>query len=161
MQENVNHQDMDKTVLPSPKQFRANFKEIFDSETTFGSAKAARMELLETVQDIIQEYITKDCKIVYIHGRLKEAGYTGSRKELSEWLVEKGLWTKREVEEKSSEAEPNLDENRGAKIADSVIPAVPTSTGPDAVSKKSVPALFTPDGKKVISVQSANSRKDV
>lgn len=89
--------------LPTPKQFRATFKEIFESETTFGSAKAAREELLENVQDIINEYLDKGSRIVYLHGKLKEAGYTGSRKELSEWLVAKGLWIKREIAEKGEE----------------------------------------------------------
>lgn len=91
MPESTNSQDTLNQEIPTPKQFRAKFKEIFDAETTFGSPKAARGELLESVVDIIQEYIKHDCSIVYLHSKLKEAGYTGSRKELSEWLVSKGL----------------------------------------------------------------------
>lgn len=120
--------------LPSPKQFRANFKEIFDSETTFGSTRAARMELLDAVKDIVQEYIKKDCKIVYIHARLKEAGYTGSRKELSEWLVDKGLWTKREVSEKCVKSDTIPDSDLGvdeAKKDASPINAQTQKNGPD------------------------------
>lgn len=97
MSEAIIPQDGVNQDIPTPKQFRANFKEIFDAETTFGSSRAARLELLESVTDIIQEYIKHDCSIVYLHGKLKEAGYSGSRKELSEWLAEKGLRTKREL----------------------------------------------------------------
>lgn len=103
MQEDTIAQAAVNSELPTPKQFRANFKEIYESETTFGSAKAAREELLENVQDIIQDYLDKGCRIVYLHGKLKEAGYTGSRKELSEWLVAKGLWIKRKIAEKGGE----------------------------------------------------------
>lgn len=94
--------------MPSPKQFRAKFKEILDSETTFGSARCARMELLDSARDLIQEYLNKGCRMVYLHGRLKEAGYSGSRKELAEWLVDQGLWEKREISEKGSKKEENL-----------------------------------------------------
>lgn len=95
--------------MPSPKQCRAKFKEILDSETTFGSPRAARMELLESAKDLIQEYLNKGCRMVYLHNRLKEAGYNGSRKELAEWLVDQGLWQKREISEKGSKKEENLE----------------------------------------------------
>ena len=114
MQEDTIAQAAVNSELPTPKQFRANFKEIYESETTFGSTKAAREELLENVQDIIQTYLDKGCRIVYLHGKLKEAGYTGSRNELSKWLVAKGLWTKREVTE-NTEAKGDNSENVSAK----------------------------------------------
>lgn len=160
MPENANHQDMDKAGPPSLKQFRANFKEIFDSETTFGSAKAARMELLDSVKDIISEYVEKGCKMVFIHGRLKEAGYPGSRKELGEWLVANGLWTKREIEEKSPEAGPGLRKNEDAKKVEPVRSASSASTNPDTGANKSETTLSTPGGKKFILVHQANSGKN-
>lgn len=159
MPENANQQDMEKNGPPSLKQFRANFKEIFDSETTFGSAKAARMELLDSVKDIISEYVEKGCKMVFIHGRLKEAGYPGSRKELGEWLVANDLWTKREMEEKSPEAVPDLSENEDSKKSDPETPGATTSVKTDAADKKSGPPLSSPGGIKVISVHPANSRQ--
>ena len=99
--ETGNNQELENGGFPTPKQFRTKFQEIFEAETNFGSARAARLELLEGVIDIIKEYLNHACPIVYLHGKLKEAGYSGSRKELSEWLVEKGVWTKREVSEKN------------------------------------------------------------
>lgn len=114
-------QDSENFELPSPKQFRANFKEIFDNETTFGSPRAARLELLETVFDFIQEYLKHGCRIVYLHKKLREAGFTGSRKELSEWLIAKGLWIKREAKGKNEENEEtpateNLKNTLGAEV---------------------------------------------
>ena len=115
MPEEMITQPDNSSDLPTPKQFRANFKEIFESETTFGSAKAAREELLESVEDIIRENLIKGCRIVYLHGKLKEAGYTGLRRELSEWLVAKSLWTKRETAEKGGE-KVEQSENDSTKI---------------------------------------------
>lgn len=105
--------------MPSPKQFRAKLKEILDSETTFGSPRAARMELLDSAKDLIQEYINKGCHMVYLHNRLKEAGYSGSRKELAEWLVDQGLWQKREISEKGSKKEENLEAANSDGASDS------------------------------------------
>lgn len=98
--ETGNTKEVEKSGLTTPKQFRAKLKEIFDTETNFGSRRATRRELLENVTDIIKEYLNHGCSIVYLYGKLKEAGYTGSRKEVSEWLVEKGLRTKREISKK-------------------------------------------------------------
>lgn len=106
--------------MPSPKQFRTQFKEIFDSETTFGSPRTARMELLDTVKDLIQEYIKKGCRMVYLHNRLKEAGYGGSRKELAEWLVDQGLWEKREASEKGATKEDNLEAGNSVAASENV-----------------------------------------
>lgn len=100
MQESIISQDTSKQEFPTPKQFRDKFMEIYASETTFGSPRAARLKLLEAVLDIIEKYLSQECCIVYLHGKLKEAGYSGSRKELTEWLVEKGMWTKREIRRK-------------------------------------------------------------
>lgn len=126
MQEDTPIQADENSELPTPKQFRATFKEIFESETTFGSAKAAREELLENVQDIIKEYLDKGSRIVYLHGKLKEAGYTGSRKELSEWLVAKGLWIKREIAEKVGEKSEE-PENDSCKVSESGEDSAPSS----------------------------------
>lgn len=115
--ETGNNQELENGGFPTPKQFRTKFQEIFEAETNFGSARAARLELLESVSDIIKEYLNHACPIVYLHGKLKEAGYSGSRKELSEWLVEKGLWTKREVSEKKSEAEKNVDTENSQNVS--------------------------------------------
>lgn len=103
--------------LPSPKQFRANFKEILDAETTFGSAKSARLELLENVKEMIETFLNNGSPIVYLHGKLKAAGYTGSRKELSEWLVGHGLWTKRKASGKKEENGKSLKPENSATSA--------------------------------------------
>lgn len=95
MPESTISQGTARQELPSLKQFRDKFMEIYASETTFGSSRAARQKLLEDVLDIIQKYLNQGCSIVYLHDRLKEAGYPGSRKELTEWLIMKGLWIKR------------------------------------------------------------------
>lgn len=115
----TNVQENRNSEQPSPKQFRTKFKEIFDAETTFGSSRAARLELLENVSDIIQEYIKHDCSIVYLHGKLKEAGYAGTRKELSEWLFSKGMRTKREIAEKidatSDDSEISISQSKNSQ----------------------------------------------
>lgn len=103
MPESTISQGTARQELPSLKQFRDKFMEIYASETTFGSSRAARQKLLEDVLDIIQKYLNQGCSIVYLHDRLKEAGYPGSRKELTEWLVEKGMWTKRDIRRKGKE----------------------------------------------------------
>lgn len=115
--ETSNTQELESASIPTPKQFRTKFQEIFEAETNFGSSRAARLELLESVMDIIKEYLNHDCSIVYLHGKLKEAGYTGARKELSEWLVEKGLWMRREVSEKKAEAEKNVDTENSQNVS--------------------------------------------
>lgn len=142
--QNIGHQD-----IPTPKQFKAKFKEIFDAETTFGSLKAARLELLESVSDIIQEYLKHDCSIVYLHGKLKEAGYSGSRKELSDWLFSKSLRTKREIAEKVGE-KTEESENNSSKASESE----------EVSASHPVPSLEvapTPtDNKNVSSVQNAD-----
>lgn len=95
MAENTIIQASGNSEQPTPEQFRANFKEIFEAETTFGSPRGARDELLKSVEDFIKEYLNKGSHIVYLYGKLKDAGYSGSRKELTEWLIMKGLWIKR------------------------------------------------------------------
>lgn len=110
-------QAADNPKLPSPKQFRANFKEILDAETTFGSAKSVRLELLENVKEMIEIFLNNGSPVVYLHGKLKAAGYTGSRKELSEWLVEHGLWTKRKASGKKEENVNSLKPENSASSA--------------------------------------------
>lgn len=149
MQEDTIAQAEEYSELPTPKQFRAAFKEIFESETTFGSAKAAREELLESVQDIIKEYLDKGSRIVYLHGKLKEAGYTGSRKELSEWLVAKRLWIKREIAEKVGEKSEE-PENDSYKVSESGEDSAPSSV-PTPES-----ATTTGDNKNASSAQNAD-----
>lgn len=137
--ETGNNQDLENGGILTPKQFRTKFQEIFEAETNFGSARAARLELLESVADIIKGYLNHDCAIVYLYGKLKEAGYTGSRKELSEWLVEKGLWTKREVSEKKAEVE------NPKEVENSV--NAPSNTG---ISEKKEEEAGPPDSTKDI-----------
>lgn len=119
MSEATAPQDSINQGIPTPKQFRANFKEIFDAETTFGSPKAVRLELLDSVKDLIQGYLSKGCRMVYLHKRLREAGYNGSRKELAEWLVEQGLWEKRERSEKNPKNAENLGPANSETVSNS------------------------------------------
>lgn len=101
--------------------------------------------LLESVIDIIKEYIDKGSRIVYLHGRLKEAGYTGSRKELSEWLVAKGLWTKRGITEKAKE--PENDSSKASESGKvSILSSVDSfETTPSRTENESAPTSQNAD----------------